>query len=105
MAAIAALLGSVQAFSTTGMSQRKSLSLNSAVLDEVKETTVESGSLPPFLQDMADERREFELNLGKAMDTLRKDYPNMLHKTPGKKGESLILNVYPRQIPLTVLSL
>ena len=88
MAAIAALLGSVQAFSTTGMSQRLSLSLNSAVLDEVKETTVESGSLPPFLQDMADERRDFELNLGKAMDTLRKDYPNMLHKTPGKNEKA-----------------
>jgi len=24
------------------------------------------------------------MNLGKAMDTLRKDYPTMLHKSPGK---------------------
>jgi len=41
-----------------------------------------TSSLPPLLQNMADERREFEMNLGKAMDTLRKDYPTMLHKTP-----------------------
>jgi hypothetical protein len=33
---------------------------------------------------MADERREFEMNLGKAMDVLKKDYPKMLHKSPGK---------------------
>lgn len=38
--------------------------------------------LPPLIQRMADERREFELNLGKAMDVLRKDYPNMLHTVP-----------------------
>jgi len=38
--------------------------------------------LPPLIQSMADERREFDMNLGKAMDVLRKDYPNMLHTTP-----------------------
>lgn len=38
--------------------------------------------LPPLLQTLADERREYEMNLGKAMDTLRKDYPYMLYKTP-----------------------
>lgn len=38
--------------------------------------------LPPLLQDMVDERREFEMNLGKAMDTLRKDYPTILTKMP-----------------------
>lgn len=38
--------------------------------------------LPPLIQSMADERREFDMNLGKAMDVLRNDYPNMLHTTP-----------------------
>jgi len=38
--------------------------------------------LPPLIQSMADERREFDMNLGKAMDVLRKDYPEMLHATP-----------------------
>lgn len=68
----------------------RSLNLNtlkSTVFDEQrisKESATGTGgrNLPPLLQDMADERREFELNLGKAMDTLRKDYPYMLHKTP-----------------------
>jgi len=41
-----------------------------------------SAPLPPILQQMADERREFEMNLGKAMDVLKKDYPKMLHKSP-----------------------
>ena len=60
--------------------------LQSSVLDDLvrERTSGASRSLPPLLQDMADERREFEVNLGKAMDTLRKDYPTMLYKTPSK---------------------
>jgi hypothetical protein len=67
--------------------------LQSSVLEEL--TTVGEGlssgsadtlDLPPLLQDMVKERRTFEMNLGKAMDVLRKDYPYMLHKTPGKIG-------------------
>lgn len=59
--------------------------LKSALLDEpATSTSTTTTSLPPVLQDMIKERREFELNLGKAMDTLRKDYPVMLHKSPGK---------------------
>lgn len=34
------------------------------------------------LNMICDERREFELNLGKAMDTLKKDYPDMLTIAP-----------------------
>jgi len=74
-------------------SQRRlhSRALNSAVMDDVTTTEESTGTrtLPPLLQDMADERREFEMNLGKAMDTLRKDYPTMLHKTPGTNKESM----------------
>jgi hypothetical protein len=40
--------------------------------------------LPPVLQSIADERREFQLNLGKAMDTLRKDMPEILKRPPGR---------------------
>jgi hypothetical protein len=39
--------------------------------------------LPPVLQQIADERREFQLNLGRAMDTLRSDMPDILVKKPG----------------------
>ncbi len=49
----------------------------------VENTSTATRDLPPLLQDMVDERREFEINLGRAMDTLRRDYPNMLHQTPG----------------------
>jgi hypothetical protein len=40
--------------------------------------------LPSVLQQIADERREFQVNLGKAMDTLRKDMPEILKRAPGK---------------------
>ena len=39
--------------------------------------------LPPVIQQIADERREFQLNLGKAMDTLKKDMPEILRRQPG----------------------
>jgi hypothetical protein len=40
--------------------------------------------LPSVLQQITDERRNFQMNLGKAMDTLRKDMPYILKQTPGK---------------------
>lgn len=39
--------------------------------------------LPTVLQQITDERKNFQMNLGKAMDTLRKDYPYILKKMPG----------------------
>lgn len=33
---------------------------------------------------MVDEQRELQMNVGKAMDTLRKDYPYILKRAPGK---------------------
>ena len=62
----------------------------SSVLDELSSVGESTSSgmstteLPPLLQDMVNERRNFEMNLGKAMDVLRKDYPYMLYKTPGE---------------------
>jgi hypothetical protein len=32
---------------------------------------------------ICDERQEFELNLGKAVDTLKHDYPDILTEPPG----------------------
>ena len=62
--------------------------LKSTILDELSSLSKESkktdvSELPPVLRDMVEERRSFELNLGKAMDVLKTDYPEMIHKTPG----------------------
>lgn len=40
--------------------------------------------LPPVIQQIADERAEFQINLGRAMDTLRRDMPKILSRAPGK---------------------
>jgi hypothetical protein len=53
----------------------------------VEETLVD---LPPLIQQIADERREFQVNLGKAMDTIRKDMPEILKSAPGKTGRHKI---------------
>jgi hypothetical protein len=60
--------------------------LGSSVLEEdatETEARTYAGDLPPVLQDIVDERNEFRLNLGRAMDVLRHDYPEILRKTPG----------------------
>jgi len=49
---------------------------------EEGETSSSSSTLPPILQDMANERKNFQMNLGKAMDTLRKDMPEILKTAP-----------------------
>lgn len=41
------------------------------------------GDLPSIIQQIADERQEFNMNLGKAMDTLRRDMPEILKSPPG----------------------
>ena len=87
LTAIAALFHAAGAFQVSNMNIRRvNSNLKSTVLEDITsstEQTVGGSSLPPLLQDMANERREFEMNLGKAMDTLRKDYPTMLRKAPG----------------------
>ena len=49
-----------------------------------KPLTQANGDLPPVIQQIADERLEFNMNLGKAMDTLRKDMPYLLRRLPGE---------------------
>jgi hypothetical protein len=57
------------------------------VLKHETTKTVESSrrkvELPPVIQQIADERAEFQINLGRAMDTLRRDMPEILSRTPG----------------------
>jgi len=53
------------------------------VVDDDEITAIGNGSdLPPVLQQITDERQNFQVNLGKAMDTLRKDMPYILKETP-----------------------
>ena len=70
----------------------KRLDLNLEVVQASLPTTEDSTvtethdavrDLPPVIQQIADERREFQMNLGKAMDTLRKDMPEILKRAPG----------------------
>lgn len=58
-------------------------------IEEETEITAENpltqvnGDLPTVIQQIADERQDFNVNLGKAMDTLRKDMPEILRSAPG----------------------
>jgi len=89
----AAFVQAASAFQVSGVTMRRfqaetTSGLQSSLLEDITVKNEKSlgvagtRDLPPVLQDMVDERREFEMNLGKAMDTLRKDYPDMLRKTP-----------------------
>uniref|UniRef100_A0A7S2RAM5 SnoaL-like domain-containing protein n=1 Tax=Eucampia antarctica TaxID=49252 RepID=A0A7S2RAM5_9STRA len=75
-------------FMTTRHLQNKSW-LKSSVQKDISSNSERLGvdgteviDLPPILSQIVDERRQFELNLGKAMDVLRGDYPDMIHTTP-----------------------
>lgn len=70
-----------QQTSTVSSVRRKRLDVlaASATIEEPPTTR----NLPPVLQDIVNERAEFQRNLGKAMDTLRKDYPEILKSAPG----------------------
>lgn len=61
---------------------------NAAVVQQQQQHQQDSSStsstekLPPVLQEIVDERARFQRDLGKAMDTLRKDYPDILTRAP-----------------------
>ena len=64
--------------------------------DEINTAQI-SSELPPVLQQITDERKNFQVNLGKAMDTLRKDMPYILKEAPGKSiAAPLLPNVHDR---------
>ena len=55
--------------------------------EAVEDATVTSSSepkMPPVIQQIADEQRQYQVNLGKAMDVLRRDMQDILTKKPGK---------------------
>jgi hypothetical protein len=69
--------------SLSSSSSSSSSDAPSLVDEEDKVTTNTLRELPPVLQQITDERRNFQMNLGKAMDTLRKDMPYILKSNPG----------------------
>jgi len=73
-------MSAIDVFSGTFVPSKTTV-IPSVVKEDATELTSTS-ELPPVLQEMVDERRKYELNLGKAMDTLRKDYPELLRKKP-----------------------
>ncbi|KAL7495012.1 hypothetical protein ACHAWT_003746 [Skeletonema menzelii] len=65
-----------------------------------------NNNLSPFLQEMVDEQRELQMNVGKAMDTLRKDYPYILKRAPDYSiyHENISLQASDGQIQLSKLT-
>jgi len=52
------------------------------------EDIVDLDALPPVLRDIVCERREYQMNLGRAMDTLRSDMETILVRKPGTRRYS-----------------
>lgn len=51
--------------------------------DEIIRSSLNGNNLSPFLQEIVDEHRELQMNVGKAMDVLKRDYPDFLRRRPG----------------------
>lgn len=51
--------------------------------DESATADDDEANLPPVIQQIVDERTRFQLKVGKAMDTLKKDMPEILRRAPG----------------------
>ena len=49
-----------------------------------RQQTTTTNNLSTFLQEMVDDQREFQMNVGRAMDVLRNDYPYFLKRAPGE---------------------
>lgn len=54
------------------------------VSPSAEEVEEDSAFIPPVIQQIADERRQYQMNLGKAMDVLRRDMRDILTKRPGE---------------------
>lgn len=77
---------------------------------QTKEESAETDNLSPFLREMVDEQRELQMNVGKALDVLRNDYPYFLRRAPGEWLVSRHLLAYhlerlPKMTPEGILSL
>eukprot|EP00585_Thalassiosira_rotula_P007936 CAMPEP_0196133354 /NCGR_PEP_ID=MMETSP0910-20130528/2609_1 /TAXON_ID=49265 /ORGANISM="Thalassiosira rotula, Strain GSO102" /LENGTH=260 /DNA_ID=CAMNT_0041393069 /DNA_START=131 /DNA_END=910 /DNA_ORIENTATION=- len=68
--------------------------------------TNNDNNLSPFLQGMVNEQRELQMNVGKAMDVLRKDYPYFLKRAPDYSiyHDSVSLSASDGKIQLSKLS-
>jgi hypothetical protein len=64
---------------TSTMTRRKMVTTTTSTMSPPT-----SSPLPPVLQEITDERMEFRIKLGRAMDTLRRDMSDILTKSPGK---------------------
>lgn len=71
----------------------------------IEQTLTNDDSLSPFLQGMVNEQAELQMNVGKAMDVLRKDYPYFLKRAPDYSiyHDSISLSASDGQIQLTKL--
>eukprot|EP00584_Thalassiosira_punctigera_P003699 CAMPEP_0172535402 /NCGR_PEP_ID=MMETSP1067-20121228/7429_1 /TAXON_ID=265564 ORGANISM="Thalassiosira punctigera, Strain Tpunct2005C2" /NCGR_SAMPLE_ID=MMETSP1067 /ASSEMBLY_ACC=CAM_ASM_000444 /LENGTH=256 /DNA_ID=CAMNT_0013320335 /DNA_START=157 /DNA_END=927 /DNA_ORIENTATION=+ len=80
--------------------------LESTVEETLDQTLTDENNLSPFLQGMVDEQRELQMNVGKAMDVLRKDYPYFLKRAPDYSiyHDAITLSASDGQIQLTKLS-
>ena len=47
-------------------------------------SSLNGDNLSPFLRELVDEQRELQMNVGKAMDVLKSDYPYFLKRSPGE---------------------
>lgn len=56
---------------------------NESPISNNKDESPTSPLLPPVLRQIAYEQQEFQINLGRAMDTLRTDMNDILYKRPG----------------------
>mmetsp|Transcript_2285 Transcript_2285/g.3144 ORF Transcript_2285/g.3144 Transcript_2285/m.3144 type:complete len:275 (+) Transcript_2285:112-936(+) len=67
----------------TATATKEAKSLTTTKDDVDSETSLSSTiPLPPVIQGIADERREYQMNVGRAMDVLRHDMRDILNETP-----------------------
>ena len=92
------VIASTNALSTTTATNQKRMSLSGSEsqqpeAQEFHFTQTGQGGDDSFahgplemspLSSMCDDSKEFDLNLGRAIDTLRHDYPDMLRRAPGE---------------------
>ena len=70
--------------------ERKSSSPNNNSNSNANNNISKANYLSPFLQEMIDEQRQLQMNVGKAMDVLRKDYPYFLKRSPGECSKDAV---------------
>ena len=77
---------SANAFQTSLISDPAFVLLKKSSAEKTRESLQleETIPLPPVIQSIADERLMYNMHVGKAMDTLRRDDQDILAKQPGE---------------------